>query len=331
MDLVTGGAGFIGSHLVEALVRRGRSVRVLDNLSTGHVDHLGAVRDGIEFIDGDVLDPTAVSLAVRDVEVVYHQAAWRSVPLSIEHPNDTNRVNVEGTLNVLTAARDADVGRVIYASSSSVYGAARTLPLDEEATPRPVSPYAVSKLSGEHYCQVFTRVYGLETVSLRYFNVFGPRQSPDSAYAAVIPRFITAALSGASLEVHGDGLQSRDFTHVRDVVEANCLAAESTGVAGDVFNIASGRRNSLMDIIDWLRRRLSEEQKILSWHHVAPRAGDVRHTQAATEKAEEGLGYRAAVAFEDGLEDTFRSLAKLPVAEAGRRASTSATAAPATR
>jgi UDP-glucose 4-epimerase len=312
MDLVTGGAGFIGSHLVEALVRQGRTLRVVDNLSTGRQAHLAAVADEIDFVEADILDAEAMRAAARGVEVIYHQAAWRSVPRSVESPVDTNRVNVEGTLNVLTAARDARVRRVVYASSSSVYGAARALPLGEDDTPHPVSPYAVSKLGGEHYCQVFTRVYGLETVSLRYFNVFGPRQDPDSPYAAVIPRFMMAASAGLSLEVHGDGLQSRDFTHVRNVVEANVLAAKAPGLAGEVFNVACGRRYSLMDLIDWLRRRLAEEAVSISWHHTAARPGDVRHTQAAIDKAQRTLGYRPVVAFEEGLEETFQALAALP-------------------
>jgi UDP-glucose 4-epimerase len=309
MDLVTGGAGFIGSHLVEELVRRKRPVRVLDNLSTGRGEHLAAVASEIEFIDADILDARAVRAAARGVDVVFHQAAWRSVPRSVESPIETNRVNVEGTLNVLTAAREAGVRRVVYASSSSVYGAARALPLGEDDTPFPVSPYAVSKLAGEQYCRVFSRVYDLETVALRYFNVFGPRQDPGSPYAAVIPRFIEAAVAGAVLEVHGDGLQSRDFTHVRNVVQANCLAAEAPGVAGEAFNVACGQRHSLMDLISWLSGRLSREHVRLRWHHVAPRPGDVSHTLADLTRAERLLGYRPVVGFQDGLEEAFEYLA----------------------
>jgi UDP-glucose 4-epimerase len=310
MDLVTGGAGFIGSHLVEELVRRGGSVRVLDNLSTGHLKNLDAVLDRIDFVEGDILDEDAVHAAMRGVRRVFHQAALRSVPRSVDDPLSSNRVNVDGTLNVLTAARVAGVERVVYASSSSVYGAAEALPLREDQTPRPVSPYAVSKLAGEHYCQVFTRVYGLPTVGLRYFNVFGPRQSPESQYAAVIPRFIAAALRSESLEVHGDGLQSRDFTHVRNVVAANCLAAERADAVGEVFNVACGRQYSLMDIIQILGREPLSGTRLIHWHHAPARPGDVRHTQADLTKAARGLGYQVLVGFEAGLRDTVATVSR---------------------
>jgi UDP-glucose 4-epimerase len=304
MDLVTGGAGFIGSHLVEELVRRGRRVRVLDNLSTGRLQHLDTVLGQIDFVEGDILDEDAVRDAMRGVRRVFHQAALRSVPRSVDDPASTNRVNVEGTLNVLTAARAAGVERVVYASSSSAYGANATLPLREDLPPRPISPYAVSKLAGEQYGQVFARVYGLPTVGLRYFNVFGPRQSPESQYAAVIPKFIAAALRGESLEVHGDGLQSRDFTHVRNVVAANCLAAERAEAVGEVFNVACGRQYSLMDIIEIIGRELPAGTPPVRSHHVPARAGDVRHTLADLTKAARGLGYRVVIGFEAGLRDT---------------------------
>jgi UDP-glucose 4-epimerase len=308
-DLVTGGAGFIGSHLAEELVRRGRRVRVLDNFSSGRREALAAVADDVEVLEGDILDVDAVRAALRGVERVFHQAALRSVPRSVDDPAGSNRVNVEGTLNVLLGARAAGAARVVYASSSSVYGAAVRLPLREDDAPAPVSPYAVSKLAGEQYARVFTAVYGLPTVSLRYFNVFGPRQDPASQYAAVVPKFMQAALRGESLEIHGDGLQSRDFTHVRNVVLANCLAAERPGVAGEVFNVAGGERHSLLDIVQWLGRRLTGEAPPVRWHHVAARAGDVRHTEAAIDKARRLLGYAPEVGFLDGLAGTLDALA----------------------
>ncbi|HXH83378.1 MAG TPA: NAD-dependent epimerase/dehydratase family protein [Candidatus Tectomicrobia bacterium] len=311
MDLVTGGAGFIGSHLVEALIARGRAVRVLDDLSTGSLANLASVGAKVEMIQGDILDLDVLRAAMRGVHVVFHEAAIRSVPRSVEDPALTNRVNVEGTLNVLMTAREVGVRRVVSASSSSVYGEADRLPLDESAPPRPVSPYAVSKLAGEHYCRVFACLHGLSTVSLRYFNVFGPRQDPASPYAAVVPRFIQAALAGVPLEIHGDGRQSRDFTHVRDVVAANCLAAEAPGLAGEVINVAGGRSHSLMDIVEWLSRRLGHHGGTLRWVHTAPRPGDVRDTLAALDRARTRLGYRPSMRFEAGLEDAFQYLAAM--------------------
>jgi nucleoside-diphosphate-sugar epimerase len=308
MDLVTGGAGFIGSHLVEELVRRGRRVRVFDNLSTGKLENLDPVLEDIEFIGGDVLDAAAVAAAMRGVERVFHQAALRSVPRSVDDPLMSNRVNVDGTLNVLLAARVAGVQRVVYASSSSAYGRSEVLPLREDQAPAPVSPYAVSKLAAEYYCQVFTSLYGVPTVSLRYFNVFGPRQDPQSKYAAVIPRFIAAALDGESLEVHGDGLQSRDFTYVANVVSANCLAAERDEAVGHVFNVACGGRHSLMDIVELVRRLCAVDARPIHWHHVPARAGDVRHTLADIAKAERLLGYRPLVGLEQGLDSTVQAL-----------------------
>lgn len=323
MDLVTGGAGFIGSHLVDALVRRGRPVRVLDNLSTGKRANLAAVLDRIEFVEGDILDLGTVRAAMRGVRRVFHQAALRSVPRSVDDPLSSNRANVEGTLNILVAARDAGVERVVYASSSSVYGRTSVLPLHEELAPAPVSPYAVSKLGGEYYCRVFTALYGLPTVSLRYFNVFGPRQDPESQYAAVIPRFVTAALRGESLEVHGDGRQSRDFTYVDNVVVANCLAAENDRAAGEVFNVACHQQQSLLDIVEALGRALAGEAPPLRWHHAPPRPGDVRHTLADIGKARRLLGYDVAVPFAEGLARTveaFREGLEPLAADGGRRA-----------
>jgi UDP-glucose 4-epimerase len=302
VDLVTGGAGFIGSHLVEELVQRGRRVRVLDNFSTGSPAHLAAVSGAVDVVEGDIVDLDTVRAAMRGVRRVFHQAALRSVPRSVDDPVSSNRVNVEGTLNVLVAARDAGVERVVYASSSSVYGHRNVLPMKEDEATRPVSPYAVSKLAGELYCRVFSQLYGLPTVSLRYFNVFGPRQSPASQYAAVIPKFIAGALAGESLEVHGDGFQSRDFTYVRNVVLANCLAAESQAAVGEVFNVACGRQHSLLDIVELLTRILRRgDGRGVKWHTVDSRAGDVRHTRADIGKAQRLLGYRAEVRFEEGL------------------------------
>ena len=309
MDLVTGGAGFIGSHLVEELVQRGRRVRVLDNFSTGSLANLAAVADAIEVVEGDIVDPDTVRAAMRGVRRVFHQAALRSVPRSVDDPSSSNRVNVDGTLNVLIAARDAGVERVVYASSSSVFGHRNVLPMREEDATRPVSPYAVSKLAAEMYCRVFTQLYGLPTVSLRYFNVFGPRQAPDSQYAAVIPKFVAAALTGESLEVHGDGFQSRDFTYVRNVVLANCLAAESQLAVGEAINVACGRQHSLLDIVELLTRIVGQaDGRSVKWHSVESRAGDVRHTLADISKAQRMLGYRPEVRFEEGLLWTVEAL-----------------------
>lgn len=302
MELVTGGAGFIGSHLVEELVRQGRRVRVFDNFSTGRREHLAAVRDQIELVEGDILDFAAIRAAMKGVRRVFHQAALRSVPRSVDDPVTSNRVNVEGTLNVLIAARDEGVRRVVYASSSSVYGNSHSLPLDEEQRVAPVSPCAISKMAGEQFCRVFKTLYGLSTVALRYFNVFGPRQDQESQYAAVIPRFLTLALRGESLEIHGDGLQSRDFSYVQNVVQANCLAAESDGVVdGEVFNVASGQAHSLMDIVKMLGHMLEYNGHSIHRHHTPPRTGDVRHTLADISKAQRLLGYKVLVGFEEGL------------------------------
>lgn len=301
MYLVTGGAGFIGSHIVERLVSMGKSVRVFDNFSFGSKENLNGIGERVEILSGDLLDLDAVQRAMKGVQVVFHQAALRSVPFSVEHPTLVNRVNVEGTLNVLTAARNAKVGRVVFASSSSVYGEEKKLPSSEQQLPRPISPYAVSKLAGEYYCKIFTELYGLETVSLRYFNVYGPRQDPNSQYAAVIPRFICWALQGRSLEVHGDGLQSRDFTYIDNVVAANLLAAESREANGGVFNVGQGSSYSLLDLIDLLRRILGRE---LQWFHTEGRAGDVRCTLADISQVEQRLSYRPQISFERGIAKT---------------------------
>lgn len=301
MYLVTGGAGFIGSHIVERLVSMGKSVRVFDNFSFGSKENLNGIGERVEILSGDLLDLDAVQRAMEGVQVVFHQAALRSVPFSVEYPSLVNRVNVEGTLNVLTAARDAKVGRVVFASSSSVYGEEKTLPSSEQQLPQPISPYAVSKLAAEHYCKVFTRLYGLETVSLRYFNVFGPRQDPNSQYAAVIPRFILRAMRGEPLEVHGDGLQSRDFTYIENVVDANLLAAVSREGIGGVFNVGQNEAHTLLDLIALLRSLLKSE---LRWFHTEARPGDVRQTLADLSQAEQRLSYRPQISFERGITRT---------------------------
>lgn len=305
MYLVTGGAGFIGSHIAQRLIAMGERVRVLDNFSFGKQENLRGLEDKVEVIFGDLLDPGVVQKAMERVEVVFHQAALRSVPFSVENPALVNRVNVEGTVNVLVAARDAGVRRVVYASSSSVYGSSTVLPKNEQQTPSPISPYAVSKLSGEYYCRVFTELYGLETVSLRYFNVFGPRQDPESQYAAVIPRFIHWALRDEPLEVHGDGRQSRDFTYIDNVVSANLQAARSPDGVGGVFNIGQGKAYTLLDLIDLLERLLGEELQVF---HIAVRPGDVRHTLADISAAEHSLHYQPPVSFEEGMVRTVEYL-----------------------
>jgi len=301
--LVTGGAGFIGSHLVAALLARGDRVRVLDDFSSGRRDFLPD-HPGLEVVAGDVRDPGALRAALAGVDVVFHQAALRSVPRSVEYPYDYHDVNVTGTLRLLLAARDAGVRRLVFASSSSVYGEQAILPLHEELRPLPISPYGASKLAGEHYCANFARHYGLQTVALRYFNVFGPRQDPASEYSAVIARFIEAAGRGAPVEIHGDGKQTRDFTYVSNVVDANLQAAQVPGVSGEVFNIACGARYSVLDIAD----RLGEVfGRALPRRHSPGRPGDVRDTLADIARARARLGYAPAVDFTEGLRRTVRA------------------------
>ena len=297
--LVTGGAGFIGSHLVEELVRRGEQVRVLDNFSTGKRENLTPFLGEIELIEGDMRSYHIVREAVQGTDYVLHQGALPSVPRSINDPITTNEVNVGGTLNILDAARDAGVKRVVYASSSSVYGANKALPKQEEMMPQPISPYAVAKLTGEKYCHVFSRTYGLETVALRYFNVFGPRQDPESAYAAFIPKFIVGMMEGQALVIDGDGSQSRDFTYVSNVVRGNLLALEAEGGGGEMFNMACGSSMSLNDIVEHLRRLLGCEGDIA---YGPPRAGDVPMSLADIGRARERLGYEPEISVEEGLE-----------------------------
>ena len=296
--LVTGGAGFIGTNLTRTLLAQGHRVRILDNFSTGKRENLGPFQDHIELIEGDLRSYHIVHEAARDIEVIFHQGALPSVPRSINDPITTNQVNVEGTLNILNAARDTDVRRVVYASSSSIYGENPELPKQEDMTPRPISPYAVAKLAGEKYCQVFTRTYGLETVALRYFNVFGLGQDPRSQYAAVVPLFITAFLDGDRITVYGDGEQSRDFTFIENVVQANILAAQAPDAAGEVFNVACGTQMSLNQMLDHLRTIMETDTEV---HYVPSRPGDVKHSLADIEKARRILGYHPAVPVELGL------------------------------
>ena len=298
--LVTGGAGFIGSNIAEALVKRGDRVRVLDNLVTGRRENLESIGT-VEFLEGDLRNPAEVRRAVAGVAGVFHQAALRSVPRSVDDPLSSNEVNITGTLNLLMACREAKIPRVVYASSSSVYGDDPAMPKVETLPTNPISPYAISKLGAEHYCRTFARLYGLETVSLRYFNVFGPRQNPESIYSAVIPRFLEQALKNEPLEVHGDGLQSRDFTYIDNVVQGNLRAMVAPNVSGEVFNIACNTRHSLLDIAEHIGKFLGRP---LERRHVAPRAGDVKHTLADITKARRLLGYEPTVDFADGMRRT---------------------------
>lgn len=299
--LVTGGAGFIGSHLVEALVARGDRVRVLDNLATGYRENLCAVQNAIEFVHGDLCDLAVTQTAVREVEVIFHQAALPSVPRSIQNPAASHAANLTGTLNLLIAARGAGVRRVVFASSSSVYGNTPTLPKVETMMPQPLSPYAVTKLAGEYYCRVFAELYGLETICLRYFNVFGPRQDPTSQYAGVLAKFVRCARRGEPFPVYGDGEQSRDFTYVENVVQANLLAADKAVERGAVINIACGVRTTLNEIIALLNELTRQTLPI---HYAPPRVGEVRHSLADISRARAWLGYRPTVDVREGLRRT---------------------------
>ncbi len=315
--LVTGGGGFIGSHLIARLLREGHSVRVLDNFATGRRENLQDVLGEIELIEGDLQSYERVHNAVRGCELAFHLGALPSVPRSIQDPLTSNATNVVGTLNVLLAARDEGVRRVVYASSSSIYGASVELPKREEMHPLPIAPYAVSKLAAEGYCRAFHEVYGLETVALRYFNVFGPGQDPQSQYAAVIPNFITAVLEDRRPVVHGDGEQSRDFTYVDNAVDANLLAASAPGAAGKAFNVACGERTSLNEVIARLATLAGREVEAVN---TDPRPGDVGHSLADISHAREILGYEPAVDFEEGLRRTYAYYEELRQREALGRA-----------
>ncbi len=296
--LVTGGAGFIGSNIVEALVRRGDRVRVLDNLCTGHLENLSGVRNEIEFIEADLIDGDAVAGAVEGVDCIFHEAALASVPRSVEHPLDTNAACVTGTVTLLDAARKAGVRRLVYAASSSAYGNQPAASKRETDLPMPISPYGAAKVAAEYYCQAFAAMGEIETVALRYFNVFGPRQDPNSEYSAVIPRFITLLLRNQRPTVFGDGRQSRDFTFVGDVVAGNLLAADAPNVSGRVFNIATGHQINLLDLLANLNKLLGTSVETI----FAPaRAGDVRESLADITQARQHLNYESQLRFDEGL------------------------------
>jgi len=299
--LVTGAAGFIGSHIAETLVNQGERVKVLDNFVTGKRENLAPFLDQIELVEGDLRNPSDVSRAVEGVEIVFHEGALPSVPKSVEDPVGSNESNITGTLNLLMAARDAGVRRVVYAASSSAYGDSPTLPKEETMTPAPLSPYATQKYVGELYCRNFYDLFGLETVALRYFNVFGPRQDPMSQYAAVIPKFITALAEGKPPTIYGDGEQSRDFTYVENVVRANLLAARAEGIAGQMMNFACGERYTLNEILAKLQKIMKTDIKPI---FADSRPGDVKHSLADIRKSRELLGYTPHVSLEEGLKRT---------------------------
>jgi UDP-glucose 4-epimerase len=306
--LVTGGAGFIGSHIAETLVARGDRVRVLDNLSTGHLGNMDAFRDKVEFIEGDLVDTALVARAVDGVDCIFHEAALASVPMSVEQPLATNAACVTGTLTLLDAARRAGVRRLVYAGSSAAYGDQPTSSKRETDLPQPLSPYGTAKLAGEYYCRAFTETYGFETVVIRYFNVYGARQDPESPYAAVIPIFLALMLRSKQPVVYGTGRQSRDFTYVSDVVKANLLAADAKGVAGMVFNAATGRNVDLLALIESLNRLLGTD---IQPQFDPPRAGDILESLADITAARTHLGYEPEVTFEEGLKrsiDYYRSV-----------------------
>jgi len=298
--LVTGGAGFIGSHIASALIARGDRVRIADNFSTGYRHNL-EVNPGAELVEGDLADPSVAARAVEGMDLVFHQAAIPSVPRSVADPGGSHRANIEATLNVLVAARDAGVARVVYAGSSSAYGDTPTLPKREDMPANPLSPYALQKLVGEQYCRMFTTLYGLETVTVRYFNVFGPRQDPSSAYSGVISQFATALLDGRRPTIYGDGGQTRDFTYVANVVDGVLRASDAPGASGEVINVATGRRISLLELFATMKGIVGADVEPL---FEEPRKGDVRDSQADIGKARTLLGYEPRIPFEDGLAKT---------------------------
>jgi nucleoside-diphosphate-sugar epimerase len=297
--LVTGGAGFIGSHIAAACAERGARVRVIDDLSTGYRENIDEIGGEIDFINASLLDNDALAKALEDVELVFHEAAIPSVPRSVANPRETHRACVDATFSLLLAARERKVRRVIYAASSSAYGDQPDLPKREAMRPAPLSPYAVAELVGEYYAQVFTRTYNLETVSLRYFNVFGPRQDPSSQYSGVISRFISTLLSDERPIIYGDGEQSRDFTYIANVVDANLRAAETTSGVGHVINIANGERITLNELLEVLKKLVGRAD--IYPEYKEPRAGDVKHSLADITRAREMLGYEPHVGLEDGL------------------------------
>lgn len=304
ISLVTGGAGFIGSKIVRRLLKRGDTVRVLDNFSSGNRRNLRELEDDVEIIEGDLRSYERVHAAVRGVECVFHQGALPSVPRSVQDPLTTNAVNVEGTLNVLLAARDEGIRRFIFASSSSVYGNAGAPPREESTAPNPISPYAISKLAAESYCAGFHEVYGLETVSLRYFNVFGENQDPTSQYAAVVPRFFSAIRNDLPMPIYGDGRQSRDFTYVENVVDANVQAAETEGLGGAILNIATGRPTTVEELADLVASVLG---KVATKNYLPPRPVEVRDSWASTDNARRLIAYEPQIGLEEGLRLVARS------------------------
>lgn len=300
--LVTGGAGFIGSNLADELIRQGAKVTILDNLSTGSRDNLSEITGDFEFIEADLNDDEALRRAVEGAEIVFHQAALPSVPRSVENPVETHQACVNATFNLLIKAKDAGVRRVIYAASSSAYGDQEVLPKVETMRPEPLSPYAAAKLTGEYYCRVFNEVYGLETFALRYFNVFGPRQNPSSEYSGVISRFIDALMKESTPVIYGDGEQTRDFTYIANVVDANIKAAQATKGIGEVMNVANGERVSLNLLLDVLKKVTGREDA--EANYLEARKGDVKHSQADNSLAVEYLGYEKLVDLEEGLRRT---------------------------
>jgi UDP-glucose 4-epimerase len=311
--LITGGAGFIGSHLVEHLTGKGASVRVVDNFATGKRANLAPFLDRMELIEGDITNPAVCAKACAGVDVVLHEAALPSVPKSVADPVTTHRANVDGTFNMLLAARDAGVRRFVYAASSSAYGETPTLPKVETMQSQPLSPYAVQKLTGEHYCVAFAKCYGLQTLCVRYFNVFGPRQDPTSQYAAAIPAFITAIMQNRPPTVYGDGEQTRDFTFVENVVRANLLAAQARQVNGEVINVACGEHVTVNAICGEINRLLG---KNVQPTHVATRPGDIKHSWADINLAGRLIGYRPTVSFAEGLQRTVEWYARTSGTEA---------------
>ncbi len=312
--LVTGGAGFIGSNICHSLAGRGVQLRVLDDLSTGRLAHLEGIEGELDFIEGNLTDLNVVKEAVEGVDFVLHQGALPSVPRSIDDPLASHAANATGTLNVLLGAAAANVKRMVYASSSSVYGNDAGLPKREDMTPAPISPYAAAKLAGEHYCRVFSSVYGVEVVVLRYFNVFGPRQDPDSQYAAVIPKFVTCLLGGEPPTIYGDGEQSRDFTYVDNIVEANLRALLAPRASGRVFNIACERATTLNQVLELLRDLVGTD---VSARYAPPRPGDLRHSLADISVAREMLGYEPTITVEEGLRRSVRHWSPVTARAAG--------------
>jgi len=306
--LVTGGAGFIGSHIVDGLVGNGDKVKVLDDFSSGRMENLKDIFNKIELIKGDIRNKEIVRRAMEGVDYVLHQAALRSVPKSLANPELYNDVNINGTLNILTAAREAKVKRIVIASSSSIYGEVEKLPEREDFLPQLISPYGLTKLAGEYYSRIFSKIYGLETVNLRYFNVFGPRQSLENEYAVVIPKFVTCMLKDIQPPIHGDGKQTRDFTYVSNVVQANIKSAVTPGIKCEIFNIACGKAYSVLDIVKYVNKILGKS--------ILPvfgpiRAGDAKHTLADISMAKKLIGFKPEIGFEEGLKKTIEYFSKL--------------------